>query len=85
MFVLFFFVFRLYAFVEVAALHSIVLRYAGAPIATLVFFFFSLFCLFGDVAFSQYFFVFFVPFIAASSLYGEYVVPVRYFLPNNDV
>ena len=33
------FVFRLYAFVEVAALSSIVLRYAGAQIATLFFFF----------------------------------------------
>ena len=28
--------FRLYAFVEAAALHSIVLRYAGVPIATSV-------------------------------------------------
>ena len=33
-FVLFCFVFRLYAFVEAATLHSIVLRYAGVPIAT---------------------------------------------------
>ena len=32
--------FRLYAFVEAAALRSIVLRYAGAPIATRVSFFF---------------------------------------------
>ena len=31
---------RLYAFVEAAALRSIVLRYASAPIATRVFFFF---------------------------------------------
>ena len=38
-FVLFCFVFRLYAFVEAAALRSIVLRYAGAPIATRVSFF----------------------------------------------
>ena len=30
--------FHLYAFVEAAALRSIVLRYAGAPIATRVFF-----------------------------------------------
>ena len=44
--------FRLYAFVEAAALRSIVLRYAGAPIATRVSFSF-----FGDVAFSEYFFV----------------------------
>ena len=48
--VLFCFVFRLYAFVEAAALRSIVLRYAGAPIATRFFFFFFL-----DVAFSEYF------------------------------
>ena len=63
------FVLRLYAFVEAAALRSIVLRYAGAPIATQVSFFF------GDVAFSEYFFS-----ISAFSLYGEYVV--RSFLPN---
>ena len=37
--VLFCFVFRLYAFVEAAALRSIVLRYAGVPIATRVSFF----------------------------------------------
>ena len=35
------------------ALRLIVLRYAGAPIATRVCF--SFFCLFGDVAFSVYF------------------------------
>ena len=62
------FVFRLYAFVEAAALRSIVQRYAGAPIATRVFFggvslFPSIFCT-----------------ISAFSLYGEYVV--RSFLPN---
>ena len=33
---LLYFVFRLYAFVEAAALRSIVLRYAGTPIATRV-------------------------------------------------
>ena len=44
--------FRLYAFVEAAALRSIVLRYASAPIATRVSFSF-----FRDVAFSEYFFV----------------------------
>ena len=44
--------FRLYAFVEAAALRSIVLRYAGAPIATRLFFFPFFF---GDVAFSKYF------------------------------
>ena len=36
------FVFRLYAFVEAAALRSIVLRYAGAPIATRVSFCFEM-------------------------------------------
>ena len=42
----------LYAFVEAAAFRSIiVLRYASAPIATRVLFFF------GDVVFSEYFFV----------------------------
>ena len=66
--------FRLDAFVEAAALRSIVVRYAGAPIATRVSFlhfaylemslFPSIFCT-----------------IAASSLYGrEYAV--RIFLPN---
>ena len=45
--------FRLYAFVEAAALRSIVLRYAGAPIATRFFVFF----------WRRHFFrVFFVPF-----------------------
>ena len=59
-FVLFCFVFRLYAFVEAAALRSIVLRYAGVPIVTHVsfFYFFLFFCLFGHVAFSEYFFRF---------------------------
>ena len=53
-FVLFCFVFRLYAFVEAAALRSIVLRYAGVPIATRISFFLSFIFvyLFGDVAFS---------------------------------
>ena len=45
--------FRLYDFVEAAALRSIVLRYASPPIATRLFFFFF----FLDVAFSEYFFV----------------------------
>ena len=46
------FVFRLlYAFVEAAALRSLVLRYTGAPIATRVSYFFPI----GDVAFSEYF------------------------------
>ena len=43
--------FRIYAFfVEAAALRSIALRYAGAPIATR-----ASFSFFGDVAFSEYF------------------------------
>ena len=70
-FVLFCFVFRFYAFVEAAALRSIFLRYASAPIATRVSFSF-----FGDGAFSEYFFCT----ISAFSLYGEYIV--RSFLPN---
>ena len=48
-FVLFCFVFRPYAFVKAAALRSVVLRYAGVPIATRVFsfsFFFVVFYLF---------------------------------------
>ena len=75
--------FRLYALVEAAALRSIVLRYAGAPIATQV----PLF-----IYFSFFFFIFFVfclemslfPSISctivAFSLYGVYAV--RSFLPN---
>ena len=49
---------RLYTFVEAAAVRSIVLRYAGVPIAACVFFFFLLF----------------MSPISAFSLYGEYVV-----------
>ena len=56
-FALLFFIFRLYAFVEAAALRSIVLRYAGAPIASRVFFFSFLF-----VGRCRFFRVFFVPF-----------------------
>ena len=65
--------FRLYALVEAAPLRSIVLRYVGAPIATRVSSFFS-FCLFGDVAFSEYFLY------HSRVLFGEYVV--RSFLSN---
>ena len=61
-----FFVF--YAFVKAAALRSIVLRYAGAPIATRVTFFFEM-SLFPSIFCT----------ISAFSLYGEYVV--RSFLP----
>ena len=66
--------FRLYAFIEAAALRSIVLRYAGAPIATRVSFFFSFFFLVGDVTLFEYF----CAIIMVFSLYGEYVV--RFFL-----
>ena len=48
--------FSLYAFVEAAALRSIVLHNAGAPIATRVSFFLFFLCLFGDVAFSEFLF-----------------------------
>ena len=56
--------FRLYAFIEAAALRSIVLRYAGPSIATRSSFFLFPFGLLGDVAFSETVF----------SLCGEYVV-----------
>ena len=68
------FVFRLYALVEVAALRSIVLRYAGAPIATRVSFFFP-FVYLETSLFPNMFCT-----ISAFSLCGEYVV--RSFLPN---
>ena len=69
--------FRLYAFVEAAALRSIVLRYAGAPIATRVSFFFSPFLYLEMSLFPSIFCT-----IAAFSMYyGEYVV--RSFLPND--
>ena len=71
--------FRLHAFVEAAALRSIVLRYAGALIATRVPFFFIYF--FRDVTFSKYF----LHHIVVFSLYREYVVrsllPDGVFLP----
>ena len=70
-FVLFCFVF-VFAFVEAAAHRSIVLRYAGAPIATRVSFSF-----FGYVAFSEYFLYHF-RFLFVWTI--EYVV--RSFLPN---
>ena len=78
-FVLFCFVFRLHAFVEAAALRSIVLRYAGVPIATRVSFFLSFcyFLLFGDVDFSEYFLYHF-RFLFVWTI--EYVV--RSFLPD---
>ena len=69
--------FRLYAFVEAAALSSIVLRYAVVPIATRVsfFFFFSFFVYVEMSPFPSIFCT-----ISAFSLYGEYVV--RSFLPD---
>ena len=57
-FLLFWLRFRFYAFVEAAALRPVVLRYAGAPIATYDLYIYLLF-LFGDGAFSEYFFVLF--------------------------
>ena len=75
--------YRLYAFVKAAGLRSIVLRYAGVPIATRVSFF-SLFfvCLFGDVAFSEY--IFLVPFPLSPCMEStSYVLSFRmvFFLP----
>ena len=67
--------FRVYDFVEAVALRSIVLRYAGTPIATCVSVFLFPFCLFGDVAFSGYYFVPFPLF----SLHGKYVLYVLSF------
>ena len=67
--------FRLYAFVEAAALRLIVLRYAGAPIATRVSFFFSPFVYLEMSLFPSLFCT-----IAALSLNREYVV--RSFLPD---
>ena len=68
--------FRMDAFAEAAALRSLVLRYADAPVAARVSFFFSLLFIWR----CRFFRVFFVPFITVFSLYGEYVV--RSFLPN---
>ena len=51
------FAFRLYAFVEAAALHSIALRYTGAPIATRTSFFFP-FVYLEMSLFSEYFFLY---------------------------
>ena len=69
--------FRLYALVEAAALRSIVLRYAGAPIATRVSFFLFSFYLFGDVAFSEYFFVPFPLSLINSMESASYVLSFR--------
>ena len=74
-FVLFCFVFVFYAFVEAAALRSIVLRYAGASIATPRVSFFFPFVYLEMSLFPSIFCT-----IAIFSLYGEYVV--RSFLPD---
>ena len=66
--------FRLNAFVEAAALRSIVLRYVGALIATRASFFFPFVYLEVSLFPST------LCKIAVFSLYGEYVV--RSFLPN---
>ena len=73
-FVLFSFVFRLYAFIEAAALRPIALRYAGAPIATRSFFFLLF------IWRCRFFRLFVFCTIAVFSLYREYVV--RLFLPD---
>ena len=70
--------FRLHVFVEAAALRSIVLRYAGAPIATRVSFFFFPF-VYLDLEMSLSPSIFRI-IIAVFSLYREYVV--RSFLPD---
>ena len=64
----------LYAFVEAAALGSVVLRYAGVPIAARVsfFYFFPLFFVYLEMSL-------FPSIFSAFSLYGESVV--RFFLP----
>ena len=75
-FILFWFVFSMYASIEAAALRSIVLRYAGVSIATRV----SFFLLF--IWRCRFFRVFFCT-IAVFSLYREYVV--RFSLPDGDL
>ena len=66
--VLFCFAFRLYAFVEAAALCSIVLRYAGVPIATRVSFFYFFRFIFVYLEMSLFPSIFCT--ISAFSLYG---------------
>ena len=68
--------FCLYAIVEAATLRSIILRYAGAPIATHTCFFVFFPFVYSEMSlFPSIFFI-----IPAFSLYGEYVV--RSFLPD---
>ena len=64
--------FRLHALVEAAALRSIVLRYAGARIATCVSFSFI-----GDVAFSEYFWYHFRFLFVWRVLLPSYVLSFR--------
>ena len=68
----------MFSFVEAAALLSIVLRYAGASIATRVSFFFPF------VYLEMSLFPSIFGCIAVFSLYGEYVV-VRFSLPDDGV
>ena len=68
--------FCLYTFIEAAAVRSIVLRYAGSPTATRVFFFFLFVVLLEMMSLSSSIFCI----IAVFSLYGEYVV--RFSLPD---
>ena len=70
--------FRRYAFIEAAALCSIAFRCAGPPIATLVSSFFH-FCLFGDVAFTEYLFWYHCRFLCVWRVHV-----VRSFLPDGD-
>ena len=80
-FVLFCFVFRLYAFAEAATLRSIVLRYAGVPIAARVslFYFFPFLLLF--IWRCRFFRAFFSLFLSMEST--SYVLSFRvvFFLP----
>ena len=80
--------FLLYAFVEAAALCSIVLRYAGTPIATRVSFFLFfpfVYVVIVYVAFSEYIYNIYILYgtISSFSLNGEY--GVRSFLPDDGV
>ena len=68
--------FRLYDFVEAAALRSIVLRYASAPIGARVYFF--LLFVYLECRFSRVYFSFCI--ISVFSLYGEYAVRVSFWI-----
>ena len=84
-----FFVYQVYAFVEAAALRSIVLRYAGVPIATCVsFFFFLLFFVVVYLEMSLFPSIYiFVPFPLSLCMEStSYVLSFRmvFFLPCDD-